>query len=311
MSAQLTSSVVVCTASMDRWQHVVAGVAAVERQTVPAAETILVVDRNPDLMARAQAELPSVRTVANTRGGGVSGARNSGLAVAAGEIVAFLDDDALPEATWLERLLAPYSDPDVQVVGGLALPVWPGGQRPDQLVPELDWIVGCTHHGPPIIRGDVRNTIGANMSVRRAVVEVVGGFDENVSRHGSVPLGCDDTEFCIRVVQRRPGSRVVFEPAAVVHHNVTPDRTTWAYLRSRARAEGLSKATVAKLVGPEAATVTERDYVRHVLPGAVGRELRRAVGGERAGWRGAAGVLTALAFTTWGYAEGRLTGRVT
>jgi cellulose synthase/poly-beta-1,6-N-acetylglucosamine synthase-like glycosyltransferase len=248
--------------------------------------------------------------LANSHRGGISGARNTGLAAARSEVVAFLDDDALPEPTWLERLLAPYSDPAVQVVGGLARPVWPGDRRPDHLVAELDWIVGCTHHGHPTSRGDVRNPVGANMSLRRAVVDEVGGFDENVSRHGTVPLGCDDTEFCIRLVQRRPGSRVVFEPTAVVHHHVTPERTTWAYLRSRARAEGLSKATVAALVGPAAATAAEKQYVRQVLPGAVRRELRHAVSGDRSGWRGAAGVLTALAFTSWGYAEGRLKGSV-
>jgi cellulose synthase/poly-beta-1,6-N-acetylglucosamine synthase-like glycosyltransferase len=239
----------------------------------------------------------------------VSGARNSGIAAAAGEVVVFLDDDARPEPDWLELMLAPFEDPRVQIVGGRAEPVWPV-RRPDHVVPELDWLVGCTHRGVPTSRSVVRNPIGASMALRRSLVDEVGGFHDGVSRTGALPLGCDDTEFAIRVVQARPGSLVVFEPAAVVHHRVGQERTTWSYLRRRARAEGLSKATVAALAGQGAATSVERVYVRRVLPTAVLRELGRGLRGDPAGWSGVAGVVLALALTTYGYVTGSLTGRV-
>jgi glucosyl-dolichyl phosphate glucuronosyltransferase len=306
---ELSATVVICTHSSDRWDDLLLGLSALETQTVLPDRVLVVVDRNPDLMARLARERPETEVVANTESGGVSGARNTGIARAGGDVVVFLDDDARPDPTWLELMLAPFADPRVQIVGGRAEPVWPR-DRPDHVVPELDWLVGCTHRGVPTQRSVVRNPIGASMALRRDLVDQVGGFHDGVSRSGSLPLGCDDTEFAIRVVRARPDSLVVYEPAAVVHHRVGAERTTWSYLRRRSRAEGLSKATVAALAGQHAATSVERVYVRRVLPAAVVRELGRGLRGDRAGWSGVAGVVVSLALTTYGYVTGSLTGPV-
>jgi GT2 family glycosyltransferase len=307
--SELPATVIVCTHSSDRWDDLLLGLSALEGQTVRPARVLVVVDRNPELVARLARERPDVEVTANTQSGGVSGARNTGIALAEDEVVVFLDDDACPEPRWLELMLEPFADPRVQIVGGRAEPVWPG-DRPDHVVPELDWLVGCTHRGVPTQRSVVRNPIGAAMALRRDLVDQVGGFHDGVSRSGPLPLGCDDTEFAIRVVRARPDSLVVYEPEAVVHHRVGAERTTWSYLRRRSRAEGLSKATVAALAGQQAATSVERAYVRRVLPAAVLRELGRGLRGDRAGWSGVAGVVVALALTTYGYLTGSLTGPV-
>jgi GT2 family glycosyltransferase len=300
MGQDLTISAVICTHASERLEDLAAGLAGLAAQTRPPAEVVVVVDRNPELRATVEARWPWVRVVANTDHGGIAGARNTALGAAVGDVVAFLDDDAVPAPDWLERLTAPYADPDVQVVGGWVTPAWDLG-RPAHLPPELDWVVGCSHRGRPTLCGDVRNVTGASISLRRGLVAEVGGFDERVSRKDDVPMSCDDTEFCIRVAQRRPGSRIVMEPGAVVHHRVTAHRGTWTYLRARSYAEGLSKATVASLVGVGEATSDERDYVRRVLPRAFAREL------VRGRLRAAAGVVIALAWTGWGYLAGRRT----
>jgi hypothetical protein len=171
---------------------------------------------------------------------------------------------------------------------------------------ELDWIVGCTYTGQPTARAEVRNLMGCNMSFRREVFERIGGFAEEIGRIGKNPLGCEETELCIRARQAwaRTGEkiRIVFEPRAEVDHRVSHDRVEWAYLRRRSWAEGLSKAAVAQLVGSEDALSTERDYVAKVLPRAVFRELRQRHVAS------AAAVVTALACTTAGYVRGRLPG---
>ncbi|WP_205472208.1 glycosyltransferase family 2 protein [Nocardioides sp. SYSU D00038] len=305
--ARPTATVVVCAYTEDRWDDIVSGLAGVRSQTVAPLEVLVVIDHNPALQARCERELTGVRVVPNTLTKGLSGARNTAVALARGEVTVFLDDDATPEPRWLELLLAAYDDPRVQAVGGSASPVWPAGRgRPDQLAPELDWVIGCTYVGQPTRRSDVRNLMGCNMSFRTSVFAEVGGFDETAGRVGTIPLGCEETELCIRLTQRVPGARVVFEPAAVVHHHVTEPRTTWAYLRSRSMGEGLSKAAMARLVGAGDATSTERDYVRRVLTAGVRRELARGLRGRAAGWRGAAGIVTALAWTSVGYLRGRL-----
>jgi glycosyltransferase involved in cell wall biosynthesis len=295
----------VCAHTADRWDDIVAGQAALATQSHPAMERILVIDHNPRLLARAREAFPEVTVVENAGRRGASGARNTGVALTSADVVAFLDDDARPEPDWLERLMAAYDDPTVLAVGGVARPVWPE-RRPDHLPPELDWLVGCTYLGQPTERADVRNLWGCNMSVRRYVFDQIGGFHEDVGRVGLIPLGTEETELCIRIAQRLPGSRVVFEPSAVVHHRVTPARTEFSYLRSRSQAEGVSKAAMARLVGNRDATSEESRYVRVVLTAGLRRELGRGLRGNRAGWRGAAGIVVCLGTTGLWYLRGRL-----
>ena len=298
-------SVVVCAYTLDRWSDIEAGIEALGNQTVPPLETLLVVDGNAELLARAQDAFPHVRVVPNVHGQGISGGRNTGIGEAKGSIVAFLDDDARPEPDWLEHLLAPYAEDEVLAVGGRAVPSWPD-RRPDHLVPELDWVVGCTYQGMPVETADVRNATGCNMSMRRTVFDVAGTFDESIGRIGKIPLGCDETELCIRLAQKIPGARVVYEPRALVHHRVTEPRTSWHYLRTRSYAEGLSKALISRLVGASDATSVERSYVSRTLTAAVRRELGQALRGRASGWRGTVGIVLALTATAWGYAVGRL-----
>jgi glucosyl-dolichyl phosphate glucuronosyltransferase len=315
-----SASVVVCVYTDRRWDDIVDAVASVAAQDVPALETLVVVDHNAALLDRAREELSGVTVLANAHRQGLSGARNTAIAAARGDVVVFLDDDASARPGWLRALLEPYEDATVQGVGGVAHPRWPAWPvtdgRPDVLpgarpadgdaTGELDWIVGCTYTGQPTRRAEVRNLMGCNMSFRRSLFERVGGFAEDIGRIGRNPLGCEETELCIRARQAfaRAGEkiRIVFEPAAVVDHRVSPDRVEWAYLRRRSWAEGLSKAAVAGLVGSDDALATERDYVSRILPAAVSRELRHGK------FVSAAAVVTALAWTAAGYVRGRLPG---
>ena len=210
-----TATVVVCVYTEKRWDDIVAAVESVAAQDVAPVETLVVVDHNPALLERAQAELPDVRVLANAHVQGLSGARNTAIAEAKGDVVVFLDDDARARPGWLAALLEPYEDATVQAVGGVAHPRWPtwpnGGRRPNVLpgahptdgdaTGELDWIVGCTYTGQPTERAEVRNLMGCNMSFRREVFERIGGFAEEIGRIGKNPLGCEETELCIRARQ--------------------------------------------------------------------------------------------------------------
>jgi GT2 family glycosyltransferase len=279
---------------------------ALAHQTVAPLETILVVDHKERLLARAREAFPDVRVLENPRTGGASGARNTGIANAKGSIIAFVDDDARPEPDWVEQLLAAYDDPLVMAVGGVATPVWPE-RRPDHLPPELDWIVGCTYQGQPTARADVRNLWGCNMSVRREAFDRIGTFDEEIGRIGLIPLGCEETELCIRIAQARPGARIRHEPRSNVSHRVSPDRVTMRYLRRRSYYEGISKAVLSRRVGTGDSLASESTYLTRVIPGAVLRELRHV--GRGGGLRAYAIALSVVS-TVAGYAVGRVLGTV-
>jgi GT2 family glycosyltransferase len=300
MSA-LSFSVVICAYSDDRWLDLERAVVSVEAQTRPALETVVVVDHNPALLARARSELPGVHSVSNRGERGLSGARNSGVEVARGDVVAFLDDDAAAAHEWLERLAACYGDDDVLGVGGSIEPMWPRA-RPPWFPPEFDWVVGCTYRGMPSSRTSVRNLIGANMSLRRNALAAVAGFRSGIGRVGTRPVGCEETELCIRALQRWPGRRFVYEPQARVAHRVDAARTGWRYFLRRCYAEGQSKALVTRLCGARDALATERAYTLRVLPLGAFDALREAVRGRRpAQALAAAAIVAGLSATTAGY----------
>src|SRR5712691_2151859 len=106
-------SVIICAYTEDRWDDLIAAVESVRRQTLSPAEIIVVIDYNPHLLKRAQEQLLDAVLVENRRPRGISGARNSGIAVAKGNIIAFLDDDAIAEPDWIGQLVVCYADPHI------------------------------------------------------------------------------------------------------------------------------------------------------------------------------------------------------
>src|SRR5205823_50969 len=193
----LAASVIVCTYSERRWDDLVAAVGSLRRQHVRPDEVVVAVDNNPPLAARVRDELPDVVVVENRSDRGLSSARNAGIAAARGDVVAFLDDDAVAEPDWLATLLAWYADARVL------------GER---------------------------------------------------------PVGCEETELCIRALQQSPGRMLVYEPEARVGHQVPAARGRLRYFLSRCFAEGLSKAAVVELRGSRVGLESERRYALCVLP---------------------------------------------
>jgi GT2 family glycosyltransferase len=304
MHSGLDVSVVVCAYTAARWDDLRRSLESLRRQRMPPREVVLVIDHDPPLLERARAAFPDVVTVANRHRRGLSGARNTGLELARGAITAFLDDDACADPDWLERLVSGYDDPAVAGVGGAIDPDWSDG-RPSWFPAEFDWVVGCTYRGMPEGRRSVRNLIGANMSFRTELFRDVGGFVEWIGRVGTRPLGCEETEFCIRVARRRPGARMLLEPSARVRHRVPHERARWRYFASRCWAEGRSKALVAQRAGARTALATERSYVASTLTRGLARGvgdafLRRDVWGlTRAG-----AIAAGVGITTAGYMAG-------
>ena len=309
-AARPAVSVIVCAFTEDRWEDLSRAVDSLHHQTEQAREIIVVIDHCPGLLHCARRDLMGVTVVPNSFGKGLSGGRNTGALAASGDVIAFLDDDAAADPGWIAAISDCYRDPRVLGAGGLVKPAWDNG-RPSWFPPELDWVVGCSYRGLTEVSAPVRNFIGANMSFRREVLDRLGGFSAGLGRVGALPLGCEETELCLRASQLHPEGVLLYEPAASVSHRVRARRASWAYLRSRCYAEGLSKATVAKLAGSRRALASERAYMRSVIPRALVMALTGAARGRRAGLATALALIGAVVITGTGYTVGRLAASAT
>lgn len=293
---------VICTHDARRWDAVSRAVASLREQTRPLDELIVVVDHNPQLLARVEAEHPDVLVIPNRHQAGLSGARNTAAETAKSTFVAFLDDDAAAAPDWIERLVSECADPDVLGAGGRVTPRWLG-RRPRWFPDEFLWVVGCTYEGMPRRKARVRNLYGGCFCIRREVLLELGGFRTELGRVGSNRMGCEETELCIRAGARWPGSSFRYDPDALIEHDVPDDRARWSYFRSRCFAEGVSKARLTRLVGADAGLASERAYVLRTLPSAAVRQLGRGLVHRDMGPLGAAAaIVTGLAVTSIGYA---------
>jgi hypothetical protein len=193
-------------------------------------------------------------------------------------------------------------------VGGLTVPDWQT-VRPAWLPEEFYWVVGSSYTGMPEPGTPVRNLLGANMSFRREAFTLVDGFQTGIGRTSDKrPLGCEETEFCIRLAQESPGSLLVMENRALVSHFVPDSRCTFSYFVRRCYAEGISKAQVTARVGSGDGLSSERSYVTRTLPLGVLRGLASLLRGRPSGLGRAAAIVAGLAVTTAGYGSAKLSG---
>jgi glucosyl-dolichyl phosphate glucuronosyltransferase len=298
-------SVIICAYTEERWMQLTEAIESVCNQSQPAAEIVVVIDYNPALLKRVGEKFPSIAVIANAEEKGLSGARNTGIAASHAPLVGFVDDDAVIERDWIKKLgQLILQDALVMGAGGRIIPKWEAAS-PKWMPEEFYWVVGCTHKGVPEQTADVRNLIGANMLIRREVFERVGGFRNGIGRVDAIPLGCEETELCIRTRQAIPGARFVYDPNTVIYHSVSSNRTQWSYYRDRCYAEGISKATISKLVGQKDGLSTERTHAMITLPKGVMTGLEDTLfKGDWHGVRRAGAIVAGLMITTAGYIRG-------
>ena len=304
-------SVVICAYDERRWPVFERAVTETIAQLQAGDEVVVVIDHNPALQERARrnwAAAANVQVLPNGGGRGLSGGRNTGIEHSSAPVVAFLDDDAVPRAGWLEALGARFAGPDVAAVGGAVQPHWEAGASPRWFPEEFRWVVGCDYRGLPGDGAPIRNPIGANMAIARNAFDTAGGFSERLGRTGELPTGCEETELGIRIRAELPGRVVLRDTSAVVDHLVPAARGTLRYFVRRCWNEGRSKAALSSLVGSGEALASERRHALRLITDAPARYLRQAASGDLSGVARAGSCLLGLAVTGAGYFSARLRG---
>ena len=176
---------------------------------------------------------------------GKSHALNTGLAATSAAIVLFTDDDVRVTEEWVEASCAAMlDDPSIDYTGGPVRPIWeaPCPAWLDLERPDLWGTLAILDYGPePFVFEERRRVpLGANMAVRRALIDRIGGFDPELGRKGDSLLGQEQAEFFCR--SRAVGARGLYVPAMGLQHHVPARRLTKDYFRRWWYWKGVSKA---------------------------------------------------------------------
>ena len=281
----------------------------IEQRALPVSVVVPTRDRNPELerclaaLARldpAPREIIVVDNAPRTDGAlelatrwhtryvredvpGLSRARNRGAREAVGEIVAYIDDDAVPDVGWLRSVRNEFADPRVALVAGKVAPL-AANPAFDRLY-ELAGFAGLGNNRMVVDRDtpgwfEKVNFLpfgaGANLAIRRSAFQLWGGFDQRLGLGTPVP-GYEEQHAFLQLIDL--GFRLVYSPEACVIHR-SPERSAEELRRRGLRRMQASAAYLTLLL------VEEPQHRREVL-----QYLRRKLTATRSNTRdGAAGL---------------------
>jgi glucosyl-dolichyl phosphate glucuronosyltransferase len=264
-------AVVVPTCDMQKYDKLCGVLGSILHQSRKASEIIVIANGSCELGDRlktafAHCDGMQIIVTADFLSGGQ--ARNVGIKASHSDIIAFTDDDSIPDRRWIEELVKIYLYSDAIAVGGKVLPVWLTDE-PSFLPEELYWLVGATHE--KIFKdavAEVRNTFGPNMSYKKNVLESVGYFDERLGFRGAdnylSRMGGEEQDLGLRVLNKY-GKGIIYNPEAIVYHDVPKAKTELAPLIKRAFYFGISKRLILRMDRFKNNMDTERSYMGKIV----------------------------------------------
>jgi glycosyltransferase involved in cell wall biosynthesis len=227
---------------------------SIQAQTYKNIEVLVVTERSLELadIIRGYVEekgYPNVQVLYNEEEWGSYSSRNLDIRQARGDILAFIDDDALLLPDWAEETANAYAEDD-SIIGltGPILPLWEQDSM-SWFPKELYWIFSCTYWDWTE-KTEVRNGYGTNISFRRDAFDCCGLFKSSLEtkERGESDWqrpGAKETEFSLRVIHQT-GKRIIYHPKIRVRHKVYRYRLSTNFIAKRAYWEGYAKALLNK-----------------------------------------------------------------
>jgi len=176
---------------------------------------------------------------------GIAFARTRGAKEAAGEIIAYIDDDCIAESTWLNAILKFYNEhPDAMSTGGKIIPKY--------LVPVADWfgkyfwgLVGNYDLGNSVFQmKGVRYPSGANMHFRKTAFEKFGYFDGYLGRSGKSLMAGEEKAMYLKLINAN--EKVYYLPHVIVYHHVEGNKFDKEYVKQHSMGIGASERLMNK-----------------------------------------------------------------
>jgi len=204
-------------------------------------------DETPRVIETARARFPVlVRHMTEPRPGKTE-AIAAALAVAAGDVLAFTDDDVMVDAAWLATIRRIMRESSAALVGGPVIPRWETPPPPWLRFDPLEYgrlaaPLGLLNYGSASLELGPRTVLGANMAVRRTSINKVGGFARNLGKLRGTLLSGEDHELCQRV--QAAGFTAIYHPDLRVSHWVPAERMRASYSLSWFFWSGITHATL-------------------------------------------------------------------
>lgn len=310
-------SVVVTSYAMERLKDLLELLDSLKAQTYRNLEIVFVGEGTRELCSRVQGyaeeqRLHNLRIVFNDGLPGLSPARNLGVQHSKGDIISFIDDDALAFPEWAEEIVKTFETYKQAIgIAGPSLPLWEDSSM-KWFPEELFWLISCSTPKEASDQGvrQVRNVWGVNMAFRREAFalcrfseDFIGG-NQGSAEGLKLGLEGEDTEFCIQL-SRETGRPILFNPRVRLFHKAPYKRLSSPFIRRQAFWQGYTRAVLRQRFGRSFSLSKENAVVGRILfrllPSALGQLIFR----PSVGWRRLSVALTVLFHAFLGYCAGR------
>jgi glycosyltransferase involved in cell wall biosynthesis len=188
---------------------------------------------------------------------GLSYARNKGIKEAKGDVLIFIDDDAVVMPDYLEQVQLFFNQtPNAAACGGRIYPCFES-RRPRWMSHFLVSLTSAIDLGSKVkIFSQRQFPIGANMAIKKAMLDKYGVFNTDLGRKGGNLDGGEEKDLFYRMISG--GEKIYYVPNAIAFHFVPDSRLTFIFFKKQALGIGKSERVRAK-------NISKKEFTKSII----------------------------------------------